>query len=180
MMRLMVFLSVVALAATLALPALAQEGQTQDRDLQPARRPEITIFFITGDAFGSGTVVAVDSATGIATEDLSAVTFVDIRVCDQRHVFAVNQIAPSGHALGATIVTVRNGTMALADVVTALDDACMADHLSVTADELGANMVIPAAVTPPPVVAVDLTLCPDGSLECDIIAQKMESGQETE
>jgi hypothetical protein len=84
----------------------------------------------------------------MAPDHLAGARFVDIQVCDMPHVFAVEQIAATGRAVGTTTVRVRTGPMALSDVVQALDEACAAGHISVTAYELGANMVPVAAVTP--------------------------------
>jgi hypothetical protein len=85
-----------------------------------------------------------------APNQLAGARFVDIRVCDMPHVFAVEPMAAAGKTIGTTTVRVRTGPMALSDVVEALDEACTEGHISVTAYQLGANMVPVAAVTPAP------------------------------
>ena len=149
MMR--VFVLAVIAALVLASPALGQQvDRAQDVDRQVQRPSEVTIFFHTGDTYGQGVPLGAYPVDGMAPDHLMGARFVDIRVCTMPHVFAVEQFAAGGKTIGTTTVRVRTGPMALSDVVEALDDACTEGHISVTAYQLGANMVPVAAVTPAP------------------------------
>lgn len=147
-MRVIVLVIVATLAAV--SPGFAQNERAVDHDLQVPRPSQVMIFFHTGDTYGAGVPLGAYPVAVMAPEHLAGAKFVDVRVCDMPHVFAVEQVAATDQMVGTTTVRVRTGTMALRDVVEALDTACMEGHISVTAFNLGANMVPVAAVTPAP------------------------------
>jgi hypothetical protein len=140
---------ITALLGSVA-PAFGQNERAVDVDLQVPRRPEVTILFYTGEAYGQGAPLGAYPIGILAPEQLAGARFIDVRVCNMPHVFAVEQIASVGRTVGTTTVRVRTGTMALSEVVRALEDACHEAHISVTAHMLGANMVPVASVTPEP------------------------------
>ena len=141
-----------ALLAILAIPALGQQQPApqqpapQQQQQQPQQPPPAeqgsTIILFAGDPFSTGSVTSFATVNTTAEGDLSAVTFVDIRVCNRGHVFAVERIAAAGQTLANTMVRTRAGSMTLAEVVARLESACASGTISRAAAELGANAAV--------------------------------------
>jgi len=136
-MRLKVLLIVAVLAATLSAPALAQ---VQPRD--EIQQSGSTIVLFAGDPFTTGNVVAFSNVNQAVAADMSNVTFVDVRICNRGHVFAVERLAASGELMAGTIVRVRGGTMTLAEVVARIEHACAIGNIGAVAASLGANATL--------------------------------------
>lgn len=138
-MKWKVLLMVAVLAAALSTPVLAQQQQPQTPQAEASGS---TVILFAGDPFTTGNVVTFTTANAAIAAAWQGVTFVDIRVCNRGHVFAVERMAPAGQAFANTTIRTRTGAMTVAEVVARLESGCAAGNISQVAADLGANAAL--------------------------------------
>ncbi|HEU5299611.1 MAG TPA: hypothetical protein VFW08_08965, partial [bacterium] len=120
-----------------------QQQQTQTPQLPQAESGSgSTLILFAGDPFTTGNVVTFTTVNASVPAEWSTVSWVDIRVCNRGHVFAIDSMAASGQVFANTMVRTRAGLMTVAEVVARLESACAAGNISQVAASLGANAAI--------------------------------------
>lgn len=106
----------LVLVSLLAAPTVAQ--------LAPAGPfASVLAVLVDGNPNAGGRILAITPLEAPASADLSAATYVTLRIGTRRFVFAIGRAAPVGSPVGASLVRLRSGNRTLSEAAVLLSAA---------------------------------------------------------